>query len=387
MPDDPWALYDAIRDDRPAFEATATRVGVSSVDAPVSVVSPRLDAKPWGGRKLGEYGLDLPAGAAIGEALVTADEAVVTEGFRAGETLGDIVASDRERFLGSTAGSVVGDQLVFPLLVKLIDASENLSIQVHPNDSEAQGLGRLGKTEAWHVLAADPGALLYLGVRPGVDMPTFQEAAARLDGSSASLMRAIPAQAGTTVLIPAGTIHALGAGVMVYEVQQPSDVTYRLDDWGRVDALGNPREMHLEAGFQVSRPGLLPELIIPVSLRPAIGERHLLAACRYFSLERVALPTGARFDLATTTSPAVITMIRGEASIQGHALGVGTSAVVWPSPGNATLTASQPLVALVAYVPDLERDVVQPASRAGSHRNAITALAGATGDLLPGAAS
>ena len=348
----------------------------------VSILSPRLDSKPWGGRRLQNLGLDLPPHGEIGEALVTAGEATVTGGYQAGRTLGDIVTLDHSSRLGLTAQAAVSDRRIFPLLVKLIDASQNLSIQVHPDDTGAAALDRLGKTEAWHILAADPGSVLYLGIQQGVSMSEFQEASSKLDGSSAILMRTVAAQVGTTVLIPAGTVHALGAGVVVYEVQQPSDVTFRLDDWGRVDASGNPREMHMDAGFAVARPELRPELIPPVSLRPTIGEHHLLTACRYFSLERIALPAGASVDVGTPGSPVVITMLEGSGRIDDLGIGTGTSAVVWPTPTRPTLFAASPMTALIALVPNLAIDVVGRAQHAGADNRAIRALGGATGDFL-----
>ncbi|MBA3275235.1 MAG: class I mannose-6-phosphate isomerase [Chloroflexia bacterium] len=351
------------------------------MDDRVSLVSPRLDPKPWGGRKLGRYGFDLPPDESIGEALITAGEAVVTAGYMAGQTLGQIVEADPAARLEATAREAVGGRAVFPLLVKFIDATENLSIQVHPDNSQAAHLDRLGKTEAWHVLEADPGSVLYLGIRPGVSLAEFQEAAARVDGSSARLMRTMPARPGATVLIPAGTVHALGAGVMVYEVQQPSDVTYRLDDWGRRDAGGNPREVHLDDGFGVARLHSIPELISPVSLRPAIGERHLLAACRFFALERIALPRGGSLDLSKSGSPGVVTMLEGEATVNDLRAGGGSSAVVWPSASPSSLTATEPCVALVAWIPNLGADIVEPAIRTGADPQAIVALGGASGDL------
>ena len=353
----------------------------------VSLVTPRLDRKPWGGRKLGRYGVELPLDASVGEALVTAGEALVTAGYMSGSTLGAIVEANPAAHLGSNATAAAGGRALFPLLVKLIDARENLSIQVHPNDAEAETLDRLGKTEAWYVLEADPGSVLYLGIRPGVDIAEFLGAATRLDGSTAPLMRTVPAQPGTTVLIPAGTVHALGAGVMVYEVQQPSDITYRLDDWGRVDAEGNPREVHLEAGFKVARPETIPEFMNPVSLRPAIGERHLLAACRYFALERVALPAGACLDVSHPGSPTVITVLGGNLTIDDLALVSGSSAVVWPSPTAATLTTTTPSIALITYVPDHDADIHELVNRAGGDHRAVVSLGGATGDLHWPAAS
>ena len=347
----------------------------------VSIMTPRLDAKPWGGRRLERLGVALPAGDAIGEALVSANDARVARGAFMGQSLGEIVASGPDARLGAEARRAVTGRWIFQLLVKLIDATENLSVQVHPDDEHAQELGQPGKTEAWYIVAAEPAAQLYLGIRPGVPLDVFHEAASRLDGSSAALMRTVPARPGSTVLIPAGTIHALGAGVIVYEIQQPSDVTYRLDDWGRVDVSGNSREMHLEDGFAVSRPELIPEVIEPVALRAATGTHHLLTACRYFSLERIALPAGGTIEVGVAGSPVVVTLLAGAATIGGEQVETGTSAVVWPSSERAVLAAARPMVALVAHVPDVAIDVVERARAVGAEASAIAALGGPTGDV------
>ncbi len=322
----------------------------------VSVTSPRLDEKPWGGRKLSRFGLTLPPGVPVGEALVTADDAEIVSGAGAGRTLGEVVAAD-PGLLGPAASRAVHGRAIFPLLVKLIDASENLSIQVHPNDAQAAPLGKLGKTEAWYVLAADPGAGHYVGLREGVTFDAFRRAAARLDGSSAELMRRVPAEVGGTIMLPANTIHALGAGVMVYEIQQPSDVTYRLDDWGRVDAQGNPREMHLDAGFAVADPSSRPDWLEPVAVDTGKGRRELLVTADQFALERIGLDAGERLALPMLSGPQVVTLLEGRAGIGGERLQAGRSAVAWPG-GEHVLTAEEPVVALRAWVPE---DALGPA--------------------------
>jgi mannose-6-phosphate isomerase len=351
-------------------------------DARVSLVVPRLDAKPWGGRRLERYGLDLPEGEKIGEALVTAGEATVSAGDGAGRTLQELVDEDPDGRLGRRARQAVSGKAIFPLLAKLIDAAENLSIQVHPDDAGAVALDRLGKTEAWHVLDAEPGAKLFLGLQDGVDLSTFMADARKLDGTSAGHLRAVEAVTGETVIIPAGTIHALGAGVMVYEIQQPSDVTFRLDDWGRLDAQGNPREMHLEQGEVASREALRPETIAPIRLDET---RSLLTACRYFALEKRSLKAGTSLPVVTDQSPEVITLLSGSVSIAGGSgtieLVPGSSGVVWPSMSQGTLTVAEDAVLLGAWVPDLMADVVEPARAAGASDDAIVALGGMTDDL------
>ncbi len=348
----------------------------------ISIVVPRLDEKPWGGRTLGTYGFDLPEGTAIGEALVTAGDAAIATGLGADGTLGDIVTGDPAGRLGARATKAVGGREIFPLLVKLIDAAQNLSIQVHPNDEQAAPLDRLGKTEAWHVLAAEPGSRLYVGLRPGVSYEDFAAAARKLDGSSASLLRALEAKPGTTILLPAGTIHALGAGVMVYEIQQPSDVTFRLDDWGRVDANGNPREMHLEQGFAVGLPDLRPDFIEPIE----IAGGRLLVATRYFALERFEIAAGSTREQSGSGSPQVVTVLSGELTVanatETETLAAGHSVVIWPdTDGSVALGARTDVVALRSWVPDLAADIVAAARAAGASDAAIAAIGSPLADV------
>lgn len=349
---------------------------------PVSIVNPRVDEKPWGGDALTRFGIVMPDTGPIGEALLTSADATVAEGYRAGQTIGAIVDADPERFLGDRARAVLGDRSLFPLLAKLIDAHANLSIQVHPDDVAAAALNSPGKTEAWHVLAARPGARLYAGLRPGVPLATFIAMAEAGDGSCAAAMRTVPAITGTTILLPAGTIHALGAGVVVYEIQQPSDITFRIDDWGRTDAHGHSRELHLDEGRTAARPELLPELIPPVRRRAAIGERHILTACRYFAVERIALPAGGSLLVGSATSAVVVTILTGSAELGDHRLGPGKAGVIWPLRHDpTTLRATAPMVALVAWVPDLVGDVIGPGRASGAGDDAIAALSGPSNDL------
>lgn len=348
----------------------------------VSIVTPRLHPKPWGGQELAAFGFDMPDGRPIGEAVMTSGEAPVVSGYGTGRTLGEIVEDDPDRHLGTQAQAVLAGRPLFPLLVKLIDARDNLSIQVHPDDVGAAMFDSPGKTEAWHVIAARPGARLFAGLRPGVDLDALMAAAEARDGSVAALIRTIPATVGTSILLPAGTIHALGAGVVVYEIQQPSDLTFRLDDWGRTDAQGHFRDLHHTKARGATRAGIVPEIVRPVRCRVAIGERHLLAACRYFMLERIALPAGGIIPLAADGSPVVVTVISGAAELGAHTLARGMTGVIWPIAGAVTpLRATAPMIALVGRVPDLVRDVVAVGKRAGARDDAIAALGGPLNDV------
>ena len=163
--------------------------------------------------------------------------------------LSALASRDPAAWIGARGMEATGGRPIFPLLVKLIDGQADLSIQIHPDDraAAAAGLGT-GKTEAYHVLAAEPGSVIYLGLDPEVMLEEFAASCLLANGSAAGCLRRIPAAPGMTVLIPAGTPHALGAGILLYEIQQPSNVTFRLDDWGRVDASGIARALHHREG-------------------------------------------------------------------------------------------------------------------------------------------
>ena len=347
-------------------------------------LAPRLDPKPWGGRRLERFGLPLPLGELVGEAVATAGEAIVAEGPLAGRMLGDLAAAEPTAVLGVRGLTATGGRTLFPLLVKLIDAEQDLSIQVHPDDAAAASLDSLGKTEAYHVLAAAPGATIALGLRSDVPLTEF-EAACRSGRRTTSLVRWLPAVPGTTILIPAGTVHAVGAGCLVYEVQQPSDITYRLDDWGRVDAAGRARPLHVDEGLAALDRNSRPEPIAPLRLATGAGRRQLLAACRFFGLERLALAAGEELTVRADGSPQVITCLRGGAELAtGHGCALVASSetsVITAAGDAASLRATAPAVLLRAWVPDLRMDVVAPARAAGHSDQAIAALAGPLPDV------
>ncbi len=346
-------------------------------------LTPRFDPKPWGGRRLEQLGMALPPSEPIGEAVVTAAEATVRVGPMAGRRLGELVAADPETLIGRRGLSATGGRSIFPLLVKLIDAAADLSIQVHPNGASPAADDVLGKTEAWHILAAEPDAALYLGTRSDVPGWIF-EAACRAGTGAAGMLRRLPAAVGTTVLIPAGTVHALGAGTLVYEVQQPSDVTYRLDDWKRVGTAGKVRSLHLDEGFAVLEPSFRPELIRPVDL-DAVGRRQLLAACRYFALERIALAAGEEVEARAPESPQALTCLLGTVEVLAVAgpvaLGPGETAVVAAAARSFSLRALAPAVVLRAWIPDLVADVVDAACAAGASTEQMSRLAGPLADV------
>jgi mannose-6-phosphate isomerase len=249
----------------------------------------------WGGRRLAEWFKSAPADGPIAEAWLVSDEAknpsIVADGPLAGASLREI----SPKLLGS--GHRPGER--FPLLLKLLDARDSLSVQVHPNDKQASlvGPGQRGKTEAWVILRAEPGSRIYAGIRRGVDEQELKRAAA--EGRIAEALHHFEPRVGDCIFLPAGTVHAIGAGLMIFEVQQTSDITYRLHDWDRIDPkTGKARELHLERGFEsidYNRGPTSQADVLIESLLPARRER--LVSCDYFRLWRIAgerpFPVGA----------------------------------------------------------------------------------------------
>ena len=212
---------------------------------------PILKEKVWGGRALERWGCALPPDASVGESWELADLAetsvsgggggsaisVVAEGPHEGKTIRDLLGASGEAILGATAP---GEGGAFPLLVKLLHARTNLSVQVHPSPAYAAAHPDAHlKTETWFVLEAEEGAAIYAGLAPGAEPSDLPDAAA--EGRLEPLLRRVPVRAGDCIHLPSGALHALGAGVVVAEVQTPSDTTFRLYDWGRTG-----RELHIE---------------------------------------------------------------------------------------------------------------------------------------------
>lgn len=208
------------------------------------VFDPILKEKIWGGNRL-ETVLRHKAMNHCGESWevsgLVGDESVIANGFLAENNLNELLEIYMTDLVGERNYEKYG--LGFPLLIKFIDANDNLSVQVHPDDELAQRkYGQSGKTEMWHVIAAEPGAGLYVGFNQKVTKEQYVQAVE--DGTLAELLKFYPVQPGDTFMIPAGTVHAIGKGVLLAEIQQPSDVTFRIFDWNRVDDEGNPRELH-----------------------------------------------------------------------------------------------------------------------------------------------
>ena len=212
--------------------------------------------KVWGGRRLQRLlGKRLPPREPVGESWEVSDhpngQSVVDDGPLAGTTLHDLVQRDESGLIGRRGALAPGGR--FPLLFKFADAAQPLSVQVHPDDAYARehGAGESGKSEAWCVLQTAPGARIARGLVPGITRETFAEAIRA--NAVERLLRFVEVRRGDVVDLPAGTVHALGAGVLVAEIQQSSDATYRIWDWNRTGLDGKPRELHVESALDVIR--------------------------------------------------------------------------------------------------------------------------------------
>lgn len=217
----------------------------------------------------------------------------------------------------------------FPLLCKILDAREKLSIQVHPPASVAAALGGEPKTEVWYIADADPGATLYVGVREGVDETRFRDAIAT--GRVESCVHALPVAKGQHLFLPSGRLHAIGAGLLIYEIQQSSDTTYRVYDWDRPGIDGRPRALHVEESLKC---------IDFTDTAPAMGEvdGELLVHCEHFRLEKHRLAAGGSVKEATRGRFAIVAVVDGALGGKGARPGEGDFFLV-PAGGGEGLRA------------------------------------------------
>ncbi len=206
--------------------------------------------RPWGGQKLREvFKKNFSAGEKIGESWELADlpedKSVITNGELAGKTIHWAIGKYPKEIMGDTS-LIKG---AFPLLIKFLDAQKILSVQVHPDPETCKRMGRgEPKTECWYIISAKPGSLIYKGLKEGVTKKKFTKAIE--EGSVEDMLVKIQVEVGQCHFLPAGTVHAIGPGLIIAEIQMPSDTTYRVYDWGRVDEVGKSRELHIEEALE-----------------------------------------------------------------------------------------------------------------------------------------
>jgi mannose-6-phosphate isomerase len=325
-------------------------------------LEPQFQPRIWGARSLTPL---FPERAEladpVGEVWLTGNDCTfATEPF-AGRTLGEIWREMPRDW----AGSRLAGQVAFPLLVKFLFPAQKLSVQVHPDDAYAQqheaAAGGLGKTEMWYAISARAGAEVMVGLRPGTTQEAFQRAI--VEGRVEECLERIAVRAGDAIFVPAGTVHTLGPGLVLCEIQENSDLTYRLFDYNRVDSEGRPRPLHIQQALEVinfrEQSGGRVE---PVRIHRGLVTETYFLACRYFATEKwefeeriAAVTSSEHFDLL------IFLQGSGRIECQVHSFDYAP-AQVWLLPaalGAYQLAPASPTTLLRSYVPDIVNDFVR----------------------------
>jgi mannose-6-phosphate isomerase len=311
----------------------------------------------WGGRRLGDL-LGKPIGpgddyAESWEIVDRGDQSSrVDHGPMEGVSLGDLIRDRNTDLLGSYTAIES-----FPLLLKYLDCHRVLSVQVHPDDRYASQMAQpdLGKTEAWYIVDAEPGSRIYAGLKAGVDRKSLQQAIAA--GTTEDTLHVIEPKVGQCIFIPAGTVHALGAGLVVAEIQQSSDTTFRLYDWNRVDALGRSRPLHIDQALMVTDFTRGP--ISPQTPQADPDGLETLVRCDKFVLRQACLgdlrPKRA-ITVGNFSSPVIMTVVRGEVALDCEGkwqcrARLGSSFLLPAAMPNLEIACQTEAVVLLAHLP------------------------------------
>lgn len=300
---------------------TLTVTKESDVTGPFRL-EPTFAERIWGKHDLRPWYSELGTTEKVGEAWLTGPSCVIATGELKGRTLKDVAAD-------------------FPLLVKILFPADKLSVQVHPDDEQAQALGMpRGKTECWYVLEAEPGATVACGLKPGVKVEDVRVAIEQ--GRLEELMQMVPVKVGEMVFVDAGTVHAIGPGVTLLEVQQTSDTTYRLYDYGR------PRELHLEQGLKVVKTTTQAGKVESVDTE--VYKR--LIETKYFVVDRYEIPAGLTFEMEMDGAGCVVGL-EGNCAVNEVKFDAG-QAVVVPQ-GSVTLSSKDGGVFVRCWEPEQEK--------------------------------
>ncbi len=280
------------------------------------IFQPIFKDRIWGGRELERlYAKKIPAGQ-IGEAWEISDRpgdaSVIANGPFAGKDLRWLMENHATEILGGAKSAAAGR---FPLLCKILDAREKLSLQVHPPASKATELKGEPKTEMWFIADAAPGASLYVGLKRGVTRAEFEQKIA--DGSVADCFHRIPVQAGDTMFLPSGRVHAIGDGLVIFEIQQNSDTTYRVFDWNRVGLDGQPRELHVAQSLaSIDFNDFEPKLVASKYLSAANFKFRHLVQDPLFEVQEIVFENAGSLVLAGQYLR-IIAVIKGSATVIG----------------------------------------------------------------------
>jgi mannose-6-phosphate isomerase len=261
-------------------------------------LAPWFSPRPWGRKSLRPWYETTGTTEPVGEAWLTGPQSLVETGALAGRTLESVAAE--------AGGALVGaGEVEFPLLVKLLFPSDKLSVQVHPDDAQAQAMGQArGKTECWYVLEAEPGATIMLGLKPGATVEAVRASIA--NGTLEELMEFVPVAVGDMVFVDAGTVHAIGPGVVLLETQQTCDVTFRMYDYGR------PRELHVEQALGVMKLKTAAGKVAPKQMDGFVR----LIEQRYFVVDRYEVGAGGEVVIPVAEAGCLVGL-KGSAMVEG----------------------------------------------------------------------
>lgn len=302
---------------------------------------PIFKERVWGGRNLERlYGKHLPPARPIGESWEISDRpddvSVIANGAFAGRELHWLLENHRTDLLGDVplaAGR-------FPLLIKLLDAQQKLSLQVHPPAAQAAKLRGDPKTEMWFVADAASGAELYAGLKRGISRTDFERQLA--DGSVADCFHRVPVQAGDTMFLPSGRVHAIGAGLVIFEIQQNSDTTYRVFDWNRVGLDGKPRELHLSQSLaSIDFNDFEPALVKAEEIVAGNLSRRELVRDPLFTVEQYRVIDSGRIKLPAARMQ-IIGVIRGEVRLPNVVIRAGGFCLLPAALSQPEVVAAQP---------------------------------------------
>jgi mannose-6-phosphate isomerase len=340
------------------------------------LLAPTFKPKIWGRRDLSplfDYARVAGNDEPIGEVWLTDDSSVFMSGPPAGMTLAEAVS----RFGPELCGSKWREPR-FPILCKYLFTGDWLSIQVHPDDDYARQheAGSPGKCEMWYIVRVGRGAKLILGTNPRATREQF--GAALASGTSGKLLRRLRPRGEEAFFIPPGAVHALGPHLVLFEAEQNSDITYRLDDFGRLGLDGKPRALHLDKGLEVSRLDLALDHLPRIAVREPFGTRRFVVASRHFAVEELTLRTRATLQ-GTRERVEMLAIVEGEGRVEttGHWMGyrTGETWLIPPATARYRLVPRGRTRMLRVYLPDLEKDFCRPLAAHGKSRSKISRVA------------
>jgi mannose-6-phosphate isomerase len=323
----------------------------------------------WGGRYFEKFNRELPDGLMAAESWELSCHkngvSTILNGELAEKTLPEVIKADHTNILGRQFPLNCGE---IPLLIKLIDANDRLSVQVHPNDCYAAVYeGGLGKNEMWYIIDAKPGARLVAGLKEGVTKESFSRAIE--ENCIEECLFDIEVKPGDVINIPAGLVHAIGSGIVIAEIQQMSDTTYRIFDYNRVDSKGEMRPLHLEKALDVINFNAAPENVKYEGVKVKVNDncdKIVFLANKYFACERYDV-NGNFTEKCDNSKFFIFVCLDGNGNISSENITESFKAgeTVFIPAGIGGYTVEGHFTALKTYVPDYKNDIVEPMRKAG----------------------